>query len=70
MHYSSQAEEYSRRLDISVKTMEKSRQLDDYFLNSIANIPRPDSVGMFCSLLKSNIVMVTLQLQTLTLMIM
>lgn len=39
------AEEYSRRLDISVKTMEKSRQLDDYFLNSIANIPRPDSVA-------------------------
>ena len=45
----SQAEEYSRRLDISVKTMEKSRQLDDYFLNSIANIPRPESVGTLCT---------------------
>ncbi|XP_065888708.1 inhibitor of growth protein 4-like [Dysidea avara] len=39
------AEEYSRRLDISVKNMDKSRQLDDYFLNSIATIPRPESVA-------------------------
>lgn len=33
--------------------MEKSRQLDDYFLNSIANIPRPDSVGKILTILVS-----------------
>ena len=54
-----QAEEYSRRLDISVKTMEKSRHIDDYFLNSIANIPRPDSVGMsfvLCMIIRDRLI--------------